>query len=163
MDPQDAHPLESRTPTKQDLLLICRSLNSHGARYVLVGGFAVMQQGYIRTTEDIDLLVDDSPENEALVLKALEILPDKAAREVQPGELKKYVVIRIADEVTVDLMARACGISYNEAAPEIEMHRIDDVEIPVASAKLLLRMKQTHREKDAADRLFLQQKLAGRI
>jgi hypothetical protein len=91
----------------------------------------------------------------------LEVLPDKAIREVRPGELKEYVVIRVADEVTVDLMIRTCGISYEEALPEIETRTIGGVPVPVASARLLLRMKQTYREKDAADRLFLEAKLRG--
>jgi hypothetical protein len=38
---------------------------------------------------------------------------------------------------------------------------IDGVPIPFASTKLLLRTKQTHRDKDVEDRLFLQQKIAS--
>ena len=48
MDPEDARPLESRPPTRDDLLLICRSLNSHGARYLVIGGFAIIAQGFTR-------------------------------------------------------------------------------------------------------------------
>ena len=33
--------------------------------------------------------------------------------------------------------------------------------VKLASAKLLLRMKQTYRDKDIADRAFLQKKLLG--
>ena len=43
MDAEDARPLESRPPTKDDLLLICRSLNEHGAKYVVIGGFREMK------------------------------------------------------------------------------------------------------------------------
>jgi hypothetical protein len=57
-------------------------------------------------------------------------------------------------------MRVACGISYHEAESEIQMFTIEGVSIPFASAKLLLRTKQTHREKDMEDRLFLQQKIA---
>lgn len=57
MDAEDAHPAESRPPTLADLLLICRSLNEQGARYLVVGGFAVNQHGFPRATVDIDLLV----------------------------------------------------------------------------------------------------------
>jgi predicted nucleotidyltransferase len=44
-----------------------------------IGGFAIRAAGYDRRTMDIDLLIDTSLDNEARVLKALEILPDKAA------------------------------------------------------------------------------------
>lgn len=60
MDAEDAHPLESRPPTQDDLMLICRSLNDHGARYVVVGGFAIIEQGLTRAAEDIDLLICSS-------------------------------------------------------------------------------------------------------
>jgi hypothetical protein len=159
MDPEDAGALESRPPTKDDLVLLCRSLNEHRVKYILIGGFALIQQGYTRTTEDIDLLLEDSAENERALFSAMEVLPDKAIRQVVPGELRQYVVIRVADEVTVDLMLKACGISYTEALPDVEIHSIEGLAVPVASARLLLRMKQTYREKDAADRLFLEEKL----
>jgi hypothetical protein len=48
-----------------------------------------------------------------------------------------------------------------EAAPDIEFKEIRGVSVPFASAKLLLRMKQSNRDKDVADRIFLQQKLQG--
>ena len=32
---------ESRQPTVEDLLALCRDLNSRGAKYVIVGGFAI--------------------------------------------------------------------------------------------------------------------------
>ena len=37
----------------------------------------------------------------------------------------------------------------------------DDVPIPFATAALLLKMKQTGREKDRLDRMFLERKIAG--
>ena len=159
MDAEDAQPLESRPPTKDDLLLICRSLNDHGARYVVVGGFAVIEHGFTRATEDIDLLIEDSPANLEKVRTALQVLPDKAAREVTDQDLREFVVVRVADEVVVDLMLRAGGVSFSEAREEIEQRTIEGVSIPFASAQLLWQTKQTHREKDELDRQFLKMKL----
>lgn len=48
-------------PTRSDFISLCESLNRHHVRYIFVGGMAMIQQGYIRATEDIDLLVDDEP------------------------------------------------------------------------------------------------------
>lgn len=160
MADENAHPLESRTPLVSDLVAICRSLNEQGAKYIVVGGFAVIQHGYLRTTGDIDLLIERSLENQSKTKKALEILPDKAVRELGADDLQNYVVVRVCDEVVVDLMIMACGISYSEAEPEIQVFTIDGVPIPFASPKLLLRTKQTYREKDAEDRLFLERKIA---
>ena len=93
------------------------------------------------------------------MLRALEVLPDKAVLQVEENDLDEYIVVRIADEVVVDLMLSTCGIKYLEAAADIEVREIRGVEIPFASARLLLRMKQTYRDKDIADRAFLQDKI----
>jgi len=159
MDPENAHPLESRPPTLEDLLKLCRSLNEYEVKYLIVGGMAVIQHGFTRATEDIDLLVEASPENFRLLGKALEILPDKAIRQVDHKDLAEYLVVRVADEVVIDLMLKACGIPYEEACQERQTHLIEGVSIPIVSANMLLRMKQTLREKDELDRIFLQEKL----
>jgi hypothetical protein len=138
---------------------LCRELNARGARYIVVGGMAIVQQGFVRATEDIDLLIEKSQENQERVRMALETLPDKAVREMTPTDLENYLVVRVLDEIVIDLMLQACGIAYEEAISEVERVVIDDVEIPFASAPLLWKMKQTVREKDALDRQFLRMKL----
>jgi hypothetical protein len=156
----NANSIDPRTPLLADLVQICRELNSQGAKYIVVGGFAVIQHGHLRTTGDIDVLIEDSLENQVKAKRALEILPDKAVLELGDDDLRNWVVVRICDEVVVDLMTLACGISYQEGEAEIEVFTINGVPIPFASAKLLLRTKQTFREKDAEDRMFLEAKIA---
>ena len=81
---------------------------------------------------------------------------DQAARDLQPGELQQYSVIRVADEILVDLMRLAGGIDYAAAAADIVVRDVDGVPIPFASPRLLWRMKAvTGREKDAGDLVFL--------
>jgi hypothetical protein len=142
-------------------LLICRSLNDHGARYLVIGGFAIIAQGFTRATEDIDLLIEDSSANLEKVRAALQVLPDKAVREVTDEDLREFIVVRVADEVVVDLMLRACGVSFAEAESEIEYREIGGVNIPFASARLLWQTKQTHRDKDELDLQFLKTKLGA--
>jgi hypothetical protein len=151
--------LTPRTPEETDLVGLCAALNAHGARYIVVGGMAVLLHGFLRATEDIDLLLETSRDNQNRIRQALEILPDKAIREMAEGDLDEYGVVRVGDEITVDLMMSACGITYEQAKEDIEHAVINGVTIPFASAKLLLRMKQTYREKDIPDRIFLQEKL----
>ena len=150
-----------RTPEEDDLIKLCASLNSQGSKYIVIGGMAMNQHGMLRSTEDIDLLVESSRENQEKVRKALEVLPDKAVREMAESDLDSFTVVRVADEVVVDLMLAACGITYDEAVNEIEIREVGGVSIPFPSARLLLRMKQTYRDKDIADRMFLQHKLGG--
>jgi len=155
-DDYPAHELASRQPTVEDLRDLCRELNQRGAKYVVVGGFAIRAAEYVRETMDVDLLVATDAENEAKVFSALSTLPDNAVRELQPGELKQYNVIRVGDEILVDLMGSAGGIDYAEAAGDVVVREVDGVPIPFASPRLLWRMKAvTHREKDAGDLVFL--------
>lgn len=162
-DDHSSHELESREPTVEDLRDLCRELNQRGAKYVVVGGFAMRAANYNRRTMDVDLMVATDLENEAKVYAALATLPDNAVSELQPGELQQYNVIRVGDEILVDLMSSAGGIDYAEAAKDVVIREVDGVPIPFASPRLLWRMKAvTHREKDAADLVFLRHWFAER-
>jgi len=80
------------------------------ASFLVVGGFALILAGYARTTGDIDILIDTHLENEARDYEALATLPDGCARELEPGEVEKYSGVRVADEILVDLMAKASAL-----------------------------------------------------
>ena len=159
-DPDDDR--YSRAPEPDDVVRICRALNEAGARYLLIGGFAVIAHGAGRFTKDIDLLVEDSPGNVARVRRGLAVLADNAAAEVADEDVRQHVVVRVADEVVVDLMGRACGVGYEEAARDAELIERQGVSIPVASPRTLIRLKDTPRPQDALDRAYLEGVLRAR-
>ena len=76
--------------------------------------------------------------------------------------MAKYVVVRVCDDITVDLMAKACGHDYESAKGLISLVVVDGVTIPFASPILLWKTKQTFREKDQIDQLFLRKLLEDR-
>lgn len=155
--------LTPRDPTVEDVVTLCRELNRRGVRYVVVGGFAVWAHGYPRHTADIDLVIDPAPDNEAGAFDALATLPDGCVRELSPGDVARYAVVRVADEILVDLMAEASGIGYEEAARDVTILEVDGVPIPFASPALLWRMKsRAAREKDRGDLAFLREWFAAR-
>jgi hypothetical protein len=150
----------SRAPELEDLVALCRSLNREHVRYLLIGGFAVILHGFVRTTKDIDLLIDPSDENVAAVKRALSNLPDNAAAEIRNGDVRQYTVVRVADEIVVDLMAAACGVTYEQAMEDdVEYREILGVSVPVAGKRSLIRMKDTVRPSDHADVGFLKLRL----
>lgn len=55
-----------------------------GARFVVVGGFAVIANRYVRATEDIDFLVPDDGDNDRRVLAALRKLDGVRYRDSKP-------------------------------------------------------------------------------
>ena len=75
-------------------------------KYLVIGGMAMVFHGFNRGTEGIDLLVDKVASNISLLKKALSILPDNAVEEVINSNIEEYGVVRVADEVVVDLMGR---------------------------------------------------------
>jgi len=155
--------LAPREPSVEDLVQLCRDLNSNGCRYLVVGGFAMIGAGYGRRTMDIDFLVDASLENEEKVYRVLETLPDQAVKQLDPGDIAKFTVVRVADEIVVDLMQSACGIDYAEASKDTVVRVVDGVPIPFASPRLLWRMKaRTHRAKDEPDLVFLREYFKAR-
>ena len=123
----------------------------------MVGGFAINGLGFVRATEDIDLLIARDLANQTLVKRALEILPDRAIRKLGDEDIAQWVVVRVNDDITIDLLTEACGLRYEDAAGGIETEEIEGVRIPFAGAQLMLKMKQSPREKDVVDRNFLQQ------
>jgi len=111
VDENDGTAAESRPPTLADLVALCRALNEENARYVIIGGMAIIHAGFVCATEDIDL------------------------------------------------MKKACGIDFQAAKDKIEKVSIEGVSIPFASPELLWELKQTKREKDEMDRMFLRELL----
>jgi hypothetical protein len=150
----------SRAPELEDLVSVCRSLTREGVRYLLIGGFAVILHGLVRTTKDIDLLLDPSEDNIRKLKRALGVLPDRAVDLIADDEVQKHRVVRVADEIVVDLMAEACGITYAEAVAEgIEHRRLGDVEIPIPKRDVLIRTKNTLRDSDRSDVGFLRRQI----
>lgn len=157
METSDAREEFSRSPTVDDLVVLCRHLNEAGAEYVVIGGFALIHHGYVRTTGDIDLLVESSPKNIERVKEALLQLPDRAVKHVSPEDIDRYAVVRVADEIVVDLMGKACGLSYTDLKKEMEFEIIRGVRIPFLNARGLLQTKQSLRPQDVQDRMFLEE------
>jgi hypothetical protein len=150
----------SRAPELEDLVGLCGSLNREGVAYLLIGGFAVILHGLVRTTKDIDLLVDPSEENVRKLKRALGVLPDNAVSAIADDDVARYRVVRVADEIVVDLMAEAGGVTYAEAVRDgIAYHRLGELEVPVAKREVLIRMKNTVRDSDKSDVGFLRRQL----
>lgn len=57
---------------------------AEGARFVVVGGFSVIANRFVRATEDIDFLVPDDAVNDRRVLNALRKLDGVRFRDEEP-------------------------------------------------------------------------------
>jgi predicted nucleotidyltransferase len=147
---------------RDDLLRVFALLNQHGARYLIVGGHACILHGHVRTTEDVDILVEDSTENFRRVIAALSELEDHAAAELKPEDIAENVVVKIADEVEVDVSRQAWQVTYSEAAATAREVVIEGVRVPFVGLEMLIKSKTTYREQDRADLVSLQELLNRR-
>lgn len=87
------------------LLVLLARFRDEGVGYVLVGGQAVRLNGYLRATEDVDVLLEATRENGERAIRALAFLPSSAELKPEwfvPGPDGIVENIRVADELLVD-------------------------------------------------------------
>ena len=144
------------------LLRLLARCNEEGVEYVLVGGQAVRLNGFLRATEDVDLLLRPTRENGERVKRALDFLAsasdlDPAWFEQKTGpDAEEIENIRVADELIVDLLFAANGETYESLRPYVRELLVEDVAIRVLNIEGLLRTKTETREKDILDRRMLE-------
>lgn len=149
----------ARSATLDDLKALLRALNEHGVEYLLIGGYALAAHGYQRATTDIDVLVPATVEAGRKLKQALMVLPDQAARDLEPEWFVEGENIRVADAFIIDLMLNANGQTYETLRQYAEIVDLDGIPVQTINLEGLLLTKQTMREKDLADRIVLERAL----
>lgn len=148
---------------QKELVKLCASLNREGVKYVIIGGCAVVLHGYFRTTNDIDLLVESSPENIKRLKKALhDLWGSKEVFEIGDDDIEQYAVVRFApesEEIAIDLIGKIGKITYEVAIGNTEELGIEGVKVPLCGLSTLIETKKGIRPKDKEDLLFLKGKM----
>ena len=139
----------------QDALLgLLARFQVEGVQYVLVGGQAVRLNGFVRATEDIDILLPSSIDNGRRVIRALGFLSSSQELvaewfEVPSGEPEN---IRVADELLIDLLFAANGQTFESLKDHVRVLRVEGVEVRTLDIEGLLKTKTDYRDKDRIDR-----------
>lgn len=143
--------------TADPLLQLFDRMNSAGVQYILVGGQAVRLNGFLRNTEDIDILLPSSVENGERLIKALNFM--ESASELDAGwfasDSDAPENIRVADDLLIDLLFTANGETYESLQPHVRTYTVDGVGIRTLDIEGLLKTKTNYREKDLLDRQAL--------
>lgn len=148
-----------RPASLEDLKALIQSLNRQQVDYLLIGGYALFVHGYHRATTDIDVLVPATFESGAKVKAALMVLPDQAAKDLEPEWFADGDNIRVADAFLVDVMLNACGETYDTLKQYAITIDLEGIPVQTVSIEGLLRTKQTVRDKDVSDRHILERAL----
>ncbi|MBP6653432.1 MAG: hypothetical protein KA779_00905 [Propionivibrio sp.] len=149
-----------RPASLDDLKTLIGSLNRQHVDYLLIGGYALFVHGYHRATTDIDVLVPATAESGARVKAALMVLPDQAAKDLEPEWFAEGDNIRVADAFVVDVMLNACGETYDTLKQYAITVDLEGIPVQTVSLEGLLRTKRTMRDKDASDRHILERALS---
>jgi predicted nucleotidyltransferase len=148
-----------RPATLEDLKMLVRALNENAVDYFLIGGYALAAHGYQRATTDIDVIVPATMESGKRVKKALMVLPDQAAKDIEPEWFDEGENIRVADAFAVDIMLNANGQTFDTLRQYAQTVDLDGVPAKTISLEGLLLTKQTMRDKDIADRIIIERAL----
>jgi len=121
--------------------------------FILVGGVAVALNGFVRTTEDVDILIERSPENVARLLDALSGFGEGHARDLTAGDFDEAEgAIRIIEDFPLDVFTVMRGKRYADLIHSIRQTRINDVEVNYLNADALISLKEnSKRDKDRID------------
>jgi len=144
--------------TDDPLLRLLGRFRDEGVEYVLVGGQAMRLNGYLRATEDVDVLVKPTRANGERVIRALNFLA--ASRELDaawfvPPADGNVENIRVADDLLVDLLFSANGETYESVQPYVRELTIEGTPVKVLNIDGLIKTKTDYREKDLLDKKVL--------
>ena len=145
--------------TDDPLLKLLARFFDEGVEYVLVGGQAVRLNGYLRATEDIDVLVQPTRDNGEKIIRALDFLPsskDLDAEWFVPAPDGSVENIRVADDLLVDFLFAANGETYKSVQPYIRQLVIEGTPVKVLNIDGLIKTKTDYREKDVLDKRVLE-------
>jgi hypothetical protein len=108
------------------------------------------------TAADLKRIVSALNEQGERVRRALLVLADQSAREIDPAWFTEGDNIRVADEVTVDLLFSPCAQTYESLKPYEQIVDLDGLPVHTVSLQGLLLTKRTQRPQDIQDSLILQ-------
>lgn len=144
--------------TDEPLLKLLERFRDEDVEYVLVGGQAVRLNGYLRATEDVDVLVRATRANGERIIRALNHLA--ASKELDadwfvPMPDGNVENIRVADDLLVDLLFVANGETYESVQAYVRELMIEDTPVRVLNIDGLIKTKTDFREKDILDKQVL--------
>jgi hypothetical protein len=145
----------------EELISFWASLNKHEVRYIMVGGVATNLHGYQRTTDDIDVWIDDTPKNRNKIRVALKEYSHVdyfmiETLQIIPG----WTYFNLNNGIRMDLMASVKGLenlSFSECLSLAAIADLGPVKIPFLHINHLIDSKiAANRPKDQTDVVYLE-------
>ncbi|WP_018968742.1 hypothetical protein [Rubritalea marina] len=132
-------------------------LVKNSIKFTTVDGIAVCLNGYVRLTEDVDILIAKDKSNIEKLIEALSGFGEGFASELEVGDFTdEEGAIRIIESVEncqINIFVRMRGLHLEDFREDIQYFEAGDTtEIPYLGSKSLIQLKSgTVREKDRVD------------
>lgn len=144
---------EDESAVNPDFVALLRELSTAGARYLIVGAYALSYHARPRATGDLDIWVEPTPENAARVHRALLAFGAPLA-DLTEGDLARpdlVYQIGVAPR-RVDILTTATGLTFSDAWERREEAPFGDVTCAFLGREDLIRNKRAvGRPRDLAD------------
>ncbi|MEY2916605.1 MAG: hypothetical protein RIS73_319 [Bacteroidota bacterium] len=135
------------------------ALNLSDTEYLVVGGYAVIIHGYYRTTQDLDIWVNKTPENYKKVGKAFAIfgMPmfDMSIENFMSDEFDVFSIGR--SPIRIDVITSLKGLDFNDAFKNALTKEIEGLKVNFLKLEDLITAKKAsarHKDLDDIEKLF---------
>lgn len=144
-------------PSFEKLLVL---LAESEVRFIVVGGIAVVLQGYVRLTEDVDILVDSSEDNIIRLLRVLSGYGEGFAAELTLEDFDDTEgairIVEVSEQCQIDVFTRLGGKYFQDVIDDADSLELKGFKILFASKSALIAWKESSgREKDRLDVITL--------
>ncbi|MCJ7729305.1 MAG: nucleotidyltransferase [Sedimentisphaerales bacterium] len=138
---------------QRDFKELLASLNGHGVKYVIVGGYALAFHGAPRYTGDLDIFAKPDKANAKRILAALHEFGltnlDLSAKDFKKPDMVLQLGV---SPVRVDIITSLTGVSWQQVNSKRIKGKYGGVSVSFISRKhLILNKKATGRKRDLAD------------
>ena len=144
----------------QDYREFIELLNKNDVKFIVVGGYAVAQYGYVRYTGDIDFWVKPEKSNAEKVVKTLLEFGFGSIDVTVMDLLKEDEIIQLGyPPQRIDIITGVSGLSFDECWKEITVIEFENLKINFVSLHhLRINKEATGRDKDKLDLINLPKK-----
>ena len=136
-----------------DFVALLRELSAAEARFLVVGAYAVTFHSRPRSTGDLDLWVEPSPNNATRVFRALAAFGAPLEDLAESDLSRPDVVFQIGvPPRRIDLLTSLTALTFEEAWEQRVTGRIGGLDVPFIGREALVRNKRAlGRPRDLAD------------
>lgn len=124
---------------------VLEALSKHGIKYIIVGGVATIFHGVMRSTGDLDILVQATTNNGEKILSAFKEL-SLETEDITKSDFEGELFLSFGFEPdAIDLMTFTPGINFETAYSRAEKIKGSDIRV-VSLEDLITNKESLHRE-----------------